>query len=237
MKHRNWFWGLFLVAAAVVILVSQTVTFAVVGFWSILATVLLAAVFISSLTSFNFFGIFISAGLLYTIYQSPLHWPFINVWILLLVAVLASIGCEMIFHPHKNGWCNDWYGSCKEFSNDESSENLDGDDIIAHNNFCGTCKYLHSDSLRKARFSSSFGQMSVYFDQVTLSPEGAEAYVQSSFGKITFYIPAGWRVDENMHTSFGTVTDLMNNRSVAPDAPVLHIKGEVSFGELEIHPI
>lgn len=235
MKHRNWFWGLFLVAAAVVILVSQTVTFAVVGFWSILATVLLAAVFISSLTSFNFFGIFISVGLLYRIFESPLHWPFVNIWILLLVAVLAAIGCEMIFHPHRTGWCNEWHGSCKD--NGEYRENLEGDDVCAKNDFCESCKYLHSASLKKAHFSSSFGKMSVYFDQVTLSPEGAEVYTQTSFGKITLYIPAGWRVDESVHTSFGSVTDLMNSRPVAPDAPVLHIKGEVSFGDLEIHPI
>jgi predicted membrane protein len=236
MRHRDWFWGLFFVAAAVVILISQTVTFVAVGFWSILATVLLAVVFISSLTRLNFFGIFISAGLLYKIYQSPFHWPFISIWIILLVAVLASVGCEMIFHPHKTGWWNQQHGSCKELDG-ECKENLEGENVYAENSFSESCKYLHSDNLRKGHFSSSFGKLSIYFDQVTLSPEGAEIYTETSFGTTILYIPAGWRVEKNVRTSFGSVTDLMDSRSAAPDAPVLHIKGDVSFGELEIHPI
>ena len=236
MKHRNWFWGLFLLAAAAVILLSQTMSFAAIGFWTIAVTVLLAAVFLSSLISLSFFGIFVSAALLYHIYEIPLHWPTINVWILLLVAVLASIGCEIIFHPHHHSWESGWHGACMEDGNG-GSENLEGDDISAQGSFSESCKYLHSDSLKKARLTSSFGKMNVYFDQVHLSPEGADVRVQESFGKMVLYLPADWRVVNRVRASFGNVTDLMSGRASAPDAPVITLTGEASFGDVEIRPV
>ncbi len=238
MKNRNWFWGLFLLAAAAVILISQTVTFVAVGFWSIAATVLLAAVFLSSLIGLNFFGIFVSAALLYRIYEFPMHWPTVNIWILLLVAVLASIGFEMIFHPHHHhSWEPGWHEVCMEDGRGGDSEKLEGDDITAQCNFSESCKYLRSDDLKRARLSSSFGKMNVYFDQVHLSPEGADVRIQESFGKMILYVPADWHVVDHMRASFGTVIDLLSSRPVAPDAPVLTLTGDVSFGELEIRPV
>jgi predicted membrane protein len=237
MKHRNWFWGIFLLAAAVFIIVGQTVTFVTVGFWSIAATVLLTAVFISSLADLSFFGIFISAALLYEIYQGPFRWPAVNIWIILLAAVLASSGCDMIFHSHRHHWREDWRGCDGAECEGRFSENLEGNDISAKNSFSESCKYLHSDCLRSAHLASSFGKMSVYFDQVRVSPEGAMVDVSVSFGKTTLYIPGNWRVVDRLHASFGSVTNRMRSEPLPPDAPVLTLNGEVSFGELELRSV
>lgn len=238
MKHRSVFWGIFLLAAAVFIIIAQTVTFVAVGFWSIVATVFLVATLIGSITEEpNFFGIFVSIALLYEIYQGPYHWPVINVWILLLAAVLAASGCHAIFHPHWHNWNHQWQNGCGGDVCNVSSENLEGEQIFSQNSFSESCKYLHSDNLKVAKFTASFGKMDVYFDQVTLDPAGAFVDVSSSFGKMTLYLPSSWRVVNNVHASFGAVTNNMRPGPLAPDAPVLTIRGSASFGELEIRSI
>lgn len=234
MKHRNWFWGIFFLAAAVFVIAVQIGAFVQIGFWSIGATVLLAAVFISSLLDLNFFGIFISLALLYPIYQQPLHLVSISIWLLLLAAVLASMGFSMIFHSHRHHWAKcDWHDHWDRHNKLE--ENIDGNDIFVKSSFNESCKYLHADSLKKAHLASSFGKLSVYFDQVQLSAEGAEASIDVSFGEMTLYLSKNWRVADHVSTGIGAVSN--DNRNMPPDAnaPTLTLTGRVSFGSLEIH--
>ncbi|MCI1955751.1 MAG: hypothetical protein LKJ21_05160 [Oscillospiraceae bacterium] len=238
MKHRNWFWGIFFLAAALFIVVGQTTQFLAVGFWSVAATVLLAAVILSSLPDGNFFGIFVPAALLYLIYRAPLHWPAISPWLLLLAAVLASLGCGMIFHGgrwHHHHGEGGWHGEGNPFS--RSEENVEGNDVFVKSSFSESCKYLHSDCLKNARLVSSFGKMSVYFDQVRLSPDGAEAQVESSFGEMVLYLPKAWQVVDRVRAGFGAVNNDVREASPAADAPKLTLTGSVSFGNLEIRYI
>jgi Predicted membrane protein (DUF2154). len=234
MKHRNWFWGIFCLAAAVFVIACQVGAFVQIGFWSIGATVLLAAVFVSSLVDLNFFGMFISLALLYPIYQQPLHLAEISVWLLLLAAVLASAGFSMIFHSHHHHWGNrDWHDHWDGHARIE--ENIDGNDVVAKASFSESCKYLHAESLKSARLVSSFGKLSVYFDQVRLSPEGAEAFVDVSFGEMVLYLSKNWRVVDNVHAGLGSVNNDIRNIPPEADAPTLKLTGNVSFGNLEIH--
>jgi hypothetical protein len=238
-KARNWFWGIFFLAAAVFVIASQTSSFVHVGFWSIAATVLLVALFISGIMNVNFFGIFMPVALLYLIYQSPLGWPAIAAWIPILAAVLASIGCSMIFHPHHihNVVC-DWDPSSVHIGSDayhSTEENVEGNDIHVKSSFVESCRYLHSDSLREADLETSFGKLGIYFDQVQLSPQGAEAHVNVSFGSMALYVPHTWCIVNQVNASFGAVQNAHRSQEVAPDAPVLTLTGSVAFGNLEIH--
>lgn len=221
--------------AAIFVIACQVGAFVNIGFWSIGATVLLAAVFVSSLVDLNFFGVFLSLALLYLIYQKPLHLMDINFWLLLLAAVLASIGFSMIFRPRWHH--HDWHEHCTgtDCFNNKSEENIDGNDVYIKTSFSESCKYLHSDSLKSAHIASSFGKLSVYFDQVQLSPEGAEVCVESSFGEMTLYLPRNWRVIDHVHAGFGSVDNDMRNAPLDANAPTLTIAGSVSFGNLEIH--
>ena len=238
MKHRNWFWGIFFLAAAIFVIACQVGAFVQIGFWSIGATVLLAAVFVSSLVDLNFFGIFISLALLYPIYQQPLHLAEISVWLLLLAAVLASMGFSMVFHrrPHRwEDWEWDWNWHDSKDGHARIGENIDGNDVTAKASFSESCKYLHSESLKSARLVSSFGKLSVYFDQVQLSPEGAEAFIDVSFGEMVLYLSKNWRVVDNVHAGLGSVNNDIRNVPPEADAPTLKLTGNVSFGSLEIH--
>lgn len=233
MKHNNWFWGTFFLAAAVFVVASQVGAFVHIGFWSIAAAILLAAAFISSLIDRNFFGIFISGALLYLIFQHPLHLMIIPFWQLILAAVLASIGFSFLFHSHHH-W-EKWacHGSFKERG--KSAEKIDGNNIYARSSFNESCRYLHADSLKRAHLVSSFGKLSVYFDQVQLDPAGAEVFIDVSFGDMTLYLSKDWHVSNLVDTGIASVSDDSRNIPSDANAPKMTLTGKLSFGRLEIH--
>ena len=232
MKHKvnNWFWGVFFVLAAVFVVASQIVNFTQIGFWSILATVLLAAVFIQSLIHLNYFGVFVSLALAYMLYQNPLELYPISPWLLLLAAVLLSIGFHTIFHRHpKKSIC----GS-RDFDRNRTIEDIDDNNPYVKVSFGSSSKYLHGDSLRTGQFYCNFGALEVYFDQVTLSPEGAELFLDCHCGAITLFVPRTWRVVDKLNSSLGSVKDEQRRAAPAEGAPVLTLTGSVSLGALEI---
>lgn len=235
MKNRNWFWGIFFLAAGFFVVASQVGGFVQLGFWSIVATVLLLAAFIGSLMNVSFFGMFVSAALLYAIYQKPFDWPFVSVWLLLLAAVFLSTGLSFIFRGRFHRRCAKRKYCGKNWGGHSSTEEyVDDDHVSISESFSEVSKYLHAECLRQANISSSFGELNVYFDGVRLSPDGAEIYVDVSFGTLVIYLPKEWRVIDQVHTSVGAVNNNMRSNVIAGNAPVLTFKGRVSFGSLEI---
>lgn len=237
MKRKNWFWGLLFLAAAVCIIAFQAGAFVSLGFWSIAAAVVLAALCIDSLIDRNFFGVFIPLGLLYLIFEKPFELPVVTFWPLMFAAVLASIGLSILVHGRRHGrkwekeWKEHWGGHGRE-----TEEKVDGNDVCVKTSFDQSCKYLHADSLEKAYLSVSFGKMSVYFDQVQLSPKGAEVFAEVSFGLMALYLPKGWRVEDHTEAGMGAVK-YEGHAAPAENAPVLTLGGRASFGNLEIHYI
>lgn len=236
MKSRNWFWGLFFLLAAVFVIASQIGSFGQIGIISIIATVLLVALCIHSAINRNFFGIFLPLALLYMIYQKPFGFIAVNIWLLLTAAVFASIGFSMLFrlHPKKWKYCGSHDG-VERFN--DSSQNIDDNSPSAKVSFGSSCKYLHADCLKRGQFAVSFGELEVYFDQAQLSPDGAEVFVECSFGEMKLFIPKQWQVYDKITTSLGSVEN--NVRLSQPDAnsPKLTLTGNVSFGSIEIHYI
>lgn len=236
MKNKNWFWGLFFLLSAVFVIASQTGSFGQIGFLSILATVLLAAIIIRSLADLNFYGVFIPLGLLYLIYWQPLALIYISPWLLLLAAVLAGIGFSFFFHkhPHK-AVCSCSHDEIEHFN--QTSENIDDNNPYAKVTFGSSSKYLHADCLKSGQFIASFGALEVFFDQAQLSPEGAEIFLDCSFGSIKLYVPKHWRVLDNLHASLGGVDNDTRLSQPNENSPRLTLTGSVQLGGIEIQYI
>ncbi len=237
MKFRNYFWGIFFVLAGAFVVVSQVYPndlFEEIGFWSIVATVFLIAIFIKSLVEINFFGIFAPIAILYSIYQSPLKLPEISFWTLIFAAILLSIGLHMLFRRKKHVFkytkeINHSFEGCGN-----RDETLTGNRLYAKASFCDSSKFLHSDSLEKGEFILSFGRMNVYFDQVQLSPDGAEVYLDCSFGEMNVYLPRNWQVKDKLHATLGSIEN--TSRPFADvSGPQITLNGEVKFGTIKIH--
>ena len=233
MKKRNWFWGIFFILAGVFVIATQTGSFAHIDFFSVAATVLLAAVFIASIPDRNFFGMILPLSLLYIIYQVPLHFPLVGPWLVILAGILLSTGLSIIFgsHHHHHWDCK---GHGAEYAR-HISETSDDNNPSASVSFGSTATYLHGDCVTGGQFSCSFGSLEIFFDQARLSPEGATAVLDCSFGAIKIYVPKGWKVIDSIHASLGGVNNDERFSQPATDAPRLTLTGGVQFGAVEIH--
>jgi len=116
----------------------------------------------------------------------------------------------------------------------------EGDDVnnpYINVSFGYASRYLKADNLESADLRCNFGGMEVYFDNVTLSPNGADINVNCSFGSIEIYVPSHWRVIDDLNASLanaGVSRKLVNNDE---DAPTIRVTGSVSLGNAEIKRI
>ncbi len=238
MKKRNWFWGIYFLAAAIFVIASQTDSFIKIGFFSILASIFLIAALIHSVAERSFFGILVPAALLYMIFETPLHLPEINNWLLLLAAMLGSIGLGLIFpwknHGVKQAFCkHNRIGAC---SGSEAEVQDDNHPYIKVH-FGAASRYLHGDCIQDGQLISSFGALEVYFDQARLDPAGAAFYVDCSFGAVKLFVPRDWEVVDHLRTSMAGVDSGKRAGSPAAGAPRLVLNGSVRMGGLEIQYI
>lgn len=82
---------------------------------------------------------------------------------------------------------------------------------------------------------SSFGSLTVYFDNAVLKNGVASIYVNNSFASTILYIPSEWKVEIYVNNTLGTTQE--KGQSNQHGSNILNIYGDVSFGLLEIRYI
>lgn len=236
MKNRNWFWGIFFILATIVLIASQFGTFGTVGFWPLLGTILLIALMVSFIMHRGAWGIFIPLALIYMIWQKPLGLFYLSPWILIIAGILLTIGFGLLFSRkpshHGNGDCHGGYRPESKISEDTNNENRPSINV----SFGGITRYLHADALEYANFACSFGSLEVYFDDVTVSPNGAEVVLDCSFGSIKLYIPRNWEVTDQTSSSMGGLSFAGATRR-EEGSPRITLSGKISMGGVEVHYI
>ena len=247
-KHyvSKWTFGLFLLLAAALILSNQFGGFVELGIGSIITAALALAFLLHCIINPLFGAIPIPLAVLYCVFQSPLNLPFIPIWTMVLVAVLATVGLSILLpskwkkynHTYSDGHKH-WYKDGEECDCDAAQIREGGDENnpVVCVNMSSVSRYLHAERLETAILECSFGSLEVFFDKVTLSPDGAEARIACRFGNIEIYVPKQWRVKDEVSCSMGNVS--FTGRYTEPDesAPSLTLVGNVSLGNVEVHYI
>lgn len=234
MRNKNWFWGFFFLLSAVFVIAGEIGSFGDIGIMSLLATVFLLALVIKGLFSLSFFEIFVPLAFLYMIYWKPLELTYISPWLLVLSAVMISIGFSLLFgRPSKK----------VAVSHEETKhcspviENIDNNNPYTKVTFSSSSIYLHSECLQGGQFISSFGALEVYFDQAQLSLDGAKIFLDCNLSSIKLYIPRHWHVVDNIHSTLGDVNNDNRHAKPSENAPQLTLVGKVFMGSIEIHYI
>ena len=130
---------------------------------------------------------------------------------------------------------NDDYN--EEFKGTKIEEGDDANNPYISVSFGYASRYLHADNLEFADLNCSFGGMEVYFDNVTLNPNGAEINVNCSFGSIEIYVPSHWRVIDELNSSLANAEVNRRLQSNDADAPTVRVTGGVSLGNVEVNRI
>ena len=244
-KRAAWGWGIFLLLIAAVVLANNLGGFLELGIWSIIVATLAVAFMVQCIVDLSFGSLPIPLAALYFIFQTPLGLPEISFWPLVLVTLLATAGLYVLLPKRR-------FRLEKEinyiYSNNAATSNIhsvngnarivegEGDNNPRINvQFGSISRYLRADSLETAVLDCSFGSLEVYFDDVELSPNGAEAFINCKFGAVEMYVPSHWRILDNMDASLGGVDVKGSRRMPAEDAPTLKLNGTVSLGGVEVH--
>jgi hypothetical protein len=243
MKKNDIFWGVLFILAAALIVVSKLGFLVGISIIEVILTVLLVGILISNVVKLKFSGILFPVAFLAIIYAEELQIQDLTPWPVLAVALLGSIGLNLIFKPdrwhfrhHKHGkfgreWSVDFENKTDKHY-DKVINEQDGNVIRCSQSFGSTIKYINTDNFERADIECSFGAMKVYFDNALIQSGHAQIDLDVSFSGVELFIPKTWNVIDKVDTSFGSMQE--KNRRGDSQAPVVTITGDVSFGGVEI---
>lgn len=249
-KAGKIFWGVFLLLAAVFLVVSRLGYLKEVGVVSILFAIFWVAVLIEGIVRLSFGKMLFSVAFLCIIFDEPLGITAITPWTVLAAALLGTIGLNMIFRRKKHfhyeyHYENDW-GKKKEDqvidveaemvgdqeNGGQKGQSQDGGYVHLETNFGSAVKYVNSENFEQADLECSFGSMKVYFDNAIIQKGHAVIHLDVSFGAIELYLPRKWTVINNTDNAFGGVDEKNHNQ---PDGTTeVILTGDVNFAGVTI---
>ena len=232
-KAGKVFWGLLIIGAAVLLLLNAIFPDETIPAIRILGSVLLLAVSFASLTKFKFVLFFLPLAIIAYIWRTSEFLAFmagVDLWLLLLVAVLLGIGLSVIFHRKTHIHVN-INGSASASSTEET---LNTDEYVDIDVSWGDhIKYVHADNLKRAKIKTSFAAAKVYFDSCQASPEGLDITINCSFSELTLNLPRNWEINNQISTFAGEVKSMPPMRS--DNMVKVNLIGNVNFAELKIN--
>ena len=229
-KGGNVFWGILFLLGAAAFLVSKLGILEGIGFWSILFTIGLAGIFLNGLVKRSFGQMMFSLAFMVIVNDEFLELEAITPWPVLGAALLGTIGLNLLFPKfHRTK-------SYKLIAGGEHrvGDTVSGGDVFYENAFGSTIKYVVGE-ISQVRVDNAFGAMEVYFTDAVLKEHAARVYVDSAFGKVTLYVPRGWKVVNNVTRAFGAGYSDYENDSQGENT--LYISGDIAFGALMIHSV
>ncbi|MQS76238.1 LiaF transmembrane domain-containing protein [Companilactobacillus halodurans] len=241
MRNRSRiFWGLFLLVSAAILIVSQlhllTYTFT---FWTIVATIILVAFLIKSLTYFSVSGTVFSLAFLAILYAKPLGIASLSAWTILGAALLISIGLSLIFRPflaRHRPWMKkiykykyQWNGK-GDFNSDVKT--VDDPDVEVDVKMGNSTRYVESNDFKSADINVEMGNAKIYFEHVNVQ-DTAVINVNVSLGAAELYVPRDWNIINGLDNNLSNISE-NGVRKVDVDSPNVTVQGLVSLANLKI---
>ena len=233
MKNKSIAWGIFLIIMASYYLCYQ-MDLIPEEFSTIKVLLSIVCVFgiIHGLINRSMIEVLCVLAVLLSLYASLLGIEKIAGFPIILGFCVIGFGLDLLIGDHwkkKNK-----YNNPPQFGNPYVENVADGEQIFVKNLFGQTNKYVNSNSFRYAKIANQFGKCVVYFNNAVLAGATAHVDAENHFGELSLYFPNTWRVDVQRDASFGDVK-FFGMGSSNPDAPVVTVHADVSFGEINIH--
>lgn len=256
MKKRvsNIFWGVLIIGAAVLWLVSELGYLNGVGTGQILFSILWGAWIIKGLVSRSSFSIFMGLAFLAIVWDKELGIEAITPWPVIGAALLLTIGCSLIFkgigrrkweknfshgfrneekHWNKENPNKTWEGNTEYGTDHVHQSHADGEHVYHMNKFSGAQKYIDSQNLKSVEIINKAGGIEVYLDNAKAAGDKVYMRIECYAGGMEIYIPRNWRV-ENSVSCFAGAVDGPEGMEEAVNDVTLVLTGKVKAAGVEI---
>ena len=242
-NKNSIFWGLMLIAIACYLILSQLqiVTLAV-SITKLILGVIFVGTAINSIVEKSFGGFFCSLAFLWIIFDSVFKLPVVSTPVVLMIALLLTIGFSMLFPKKHRVFANydekkhvEWddYDNPDKVGKHQTVFNSDTNETFyGSNRFGASAKYINTGNFQKADIDCSFGEIKVYFDSAKITGSSAEICVRQSFGCTQLFIPKEWQIVQKASAFAGAIEERNQNKSTG--SPIVYLTGEVKFGSIII---
>jgi hypothetical protein len=249
-NYRSIIFALLLILLAVSLILwklnvfNLPVAFAGVGPWGLIVSVIMIIAIINGIMDLNFGSIFVPLAVIAIIFDDALGITALTPWTVMIVAFLLTVAFGMLFPNHGHyhgyrGYRRERHGRRGEFSNRFTETYDEGENgYVMHSmRFGSATKYIRSKNLMRADLSSSFGEMSVFFDGAVPQEKKVTIDCHVAFGQMNIFIPKEWKIINKVAVTLGDCQDRASVGDFTDDAPECVITGSVSFGELQINRV
>ncbi|MFD1429111.1 LiaF transmembrane domain-containing protein [Lacticaseibacillus mingshuiensis] len=240
-KWSQWFWGLFFLASAVVLIGSQMGWFTLhLTFWQIVFGLILSATFFQSIGEISAPGIVFSLAFLAILFAHPLGITRLVPWTILGAALLLSIGLSMILSPlqkrdRSHGLKVIVNGSTKIGDSTETIAASEDQLVKIHVRLGNAVRYVQLPDFRAAQIDMQMGDAKIYFDGSEIPAGEATIDLDAKMGELELFVPRDWRIDNQLQTFAAELTE--KGTQADQLGPVVHLTGRMSMGELTVHYI
>ena len=234
MKTWKIFWGLGLIFAAVLIILDAlgvtTPLISSIGeisVFAIIAGLLLFAFIIARLIKGKISEIFFPLAFIFMLFEKNIaklagleEENIINNWLVMLIALLLSIGFSILFSTKKAKIHHGNRGGTIEINGNYAESNLGSSTI-----------YVDCDTFTPSCVENSLGSCSVYFENPQNYKGGETLHVENNLGSMVINVPSNWIVKSNIENNLGGSHVARNDDEIGP---ILYIKGENNLGSLTV---
>lgn len=239
MRKHNITTGLFLILIAAIMMGSALGMIPDLPWFRLICSAVLAVWAVKALFKREFFGAFMSASIIAWIFEKELEIEHLVPFPLVVAAALVGIGLNMIIGKKKrivSYEYTDRNGNWKEGTiNDVRKEEWkEGREVVLKNNFNSTSKYVNAVAFSSAKLENNFGSANVYFNNANVWEKQATIDLENNFGRMNIYLPGKWRANISQNSTFGHV-NVHGEPNRDMDAPLVIVKAESNFGELNIY--
>lgn len=220
-------WGIILIAAAVLLIVDALGLLApisgVMGEISLLKIALALIILyfiISRLIKGHISFIFIPLSLLFMLFEPNIAYMLgrrgedlnlISNWLLLLSAIILTIGFSLIFGR----------------TNRKSAHGKSVGALGNNNEYIDAAEFTETKQIE-----NNLGSYNVYFNNADRYNGNGMLLIENNLGETNIYVPSEWKVDSHIENNLGSVTTIGNDST---DGPVIVIRGENNLGSVRIH--
>ena len=192
-------WGLALIFAAVWLILDSTGVIAVDGgfsWWRILLGVLLGAWLVAVCIKLRFTDIFFPLAFLFLVFEGPIATALgkedlINNWIILLAALLLTVGTKIVFSKH---------GVVHISSGDTVSKNENVQGKLGNSTV-----YFDAADIDAQKISDNLGKVDVFFTNKEQYPGSGVLTICDNLGVVTLHLPKEWDVMTQTSDNLGRV--------------------------------